>query len=65
MNPIYRPPPKHPNMKNREEKEKIWDYRHPPKPPYIQNVDEEVIGIIEKENLPYVEPEYRPPPKPP
>ena len=24
-----------------------------------------MIGILEKESLPYVEPEYRPPPKPP
>ena len=66
MNPIYRPPPKPPIMKNREEKEKkIWDYRPPPKPPYIQNADGEMIGILEKESLLYVGPEYRPPLKPP
>ena len=34
MNPIYRPPPKPPNMKIREEKEKkLWDYRSPPQAP--------------------------------
>ena len=66
MDPIYRLPPKPPNMKNREEKErKIWDYRPPSKPPYIQNADGEMIGILEKGSLPYVGPEYRPPPKPP
>ena len=37
------------------------NYRPPPKSPYILNVDGEVIGIIEKENLPYVGPKPRPP----
>ena len=37
----------------------------PPKPPYRQNADGEVIGSLGKESLPYVEPEDRPPPKPP
>ena len=64
VNPIYRSPPKPPNMKNRKEKEKkIWDYRSPHKPPFIQNVDGEIIGFLEKENLCYAEPEYRLPPK--
>ena len=39
--------------------------RSPPRTPYIWNVNGEVIGIIEKENLPYVVPKPRPPPKPP
>ena len=41
------------------------NYRPLPKTPYMQYVDGEVIGIIEKENLPYVVPKPRPPPKPP
>ena len=40
------------------------NYRPPPKPPYILNINGEVIGIIEKENLLYTEPNYRPPPNP-
>ena len=40
------------------------NYRPLPKPPYILNVNGEVIGITEKENLPYVVPKPRPPPKP-
>ena len=45
-------------------KEKV-NYRPPLKPPYILNVNGEVIGIIEKENLPCVVPKPRPLPKPP
>ena len=37
--------------------------RPPPKPPYIVNVNGDVIGIIEKEDLPYVVPKLKPPPK--
>ena len=36
------------------------NYRPPPKPPYILSVDEEVIGIIEKESLLDIEPNYGP-----
>ena len=36
-----------------------------PLPSPILNVNGEVIGIIEKENLPYVVPKPRPLPKPP
>ena len=40
------------------------NYRHPSKPPYVLNVNREVIGIIEeKEDLPYVVPKSKPPPK--
>ena len=39
--------------------------RPPPNPPYILNANGEVIGIIEKENLPYLVPKPRPLPKPP
>ena len=45
-------------------KEERVNYRPPPKPPFILNVNGEVIGIIEKENLPYVVPKPRPLPKP-
>ena len=41
------------------------NYRCPPKSPYIQNVNGEVIGTIEEENLPYVVPKPRPLLKPP
>ena len=40
-------------------------YRPPPKPPYILNVNGEVIGTIEKEDLPHVVPKPKPRPKPP
>ena len=47
------------------EKEDRVSYRAPPRPPYIVNVNEEVIGTIEKEDLPHVVPKLKPPPKPP
>ena len=43
--------------------DKRVNYRSPPKPPYILNVNGKVIGIIEKEDLPYVVPMLKPPPK--
>ena len=46
-------------------KEERVNYRPPSNPPFILNVNGEVIGIIEKENLPYVVPKPRPLPKPP
>ena len=39
--------------------------RPPPGPPFLQSVDEERIEVLARENLPYVNPEYMPPPKPP
>ena len=39
--------------------------RPTPKPPYILNTNGEVIGIIEREELPYVVPKTSPPLKPP
>ena len=65
MNPKGRSLSKTPNIHNTYEERKIWCYRPPPKPPNIQNVNEEVIGILEKDNLPYMDPEDRPPLKPP
>ena len=76
--PMCRPPPKPPdrqNSLNDKASKKIFpdihhaneekvNYRPPPKPPFILNVSGEVIGIIEKENLPYVIPKPRPLPKP-
>ena len=43
----------------------IQTCRPHPMPPYIQKADEEVIGILERKSLSYIQPEYRPPPKPP
>ena len=48
-----------------DDKEEKVNYRLPPKLPYILNVNGEVIGMIERENLPYVAPRLKPPPKPP
>ena len=76
---ICRPPPKPQDRQNRlnvkvskrilskmhAKKDRV-NYRPPSKPPYILNVNREVIGIIEeKEDLPYVVPKSKPPPKPP
>ena len=52
IHPKGRPLTKYPEIHNTNE-ERV-NYRPPPKPPYILNVNGEVIGIIEKENLSYV-----------
>ena len=75
---ICRPPPKPPDRQNRlkgkvskrilspmHAKGDKVNYRPPSKPSYIVNVNGEVIGIIEREDLPYVVPKPKPPPKPP
>ena len=76
---MCRPPPKPPDRQNslndkaskrvfheiHYANEERVNYRLPPKLPFILNAKGEVIGIIEKENLPYVVPKPRPLPKPP
>ena len=69
----YRPPPMSPfivnanreGMRDRSEKEDRVNYMPPSKPFYIVNANGEVIGIIEREDLPYVVPKPKPPPKSP
>ena len=46
-------------------REETENNRPPPKSSCILNVNREVVGIIEKENLSCVVPKPRPPPKPP
>ena len=43
----------------------IQTCRPPPKPPNMQGNSRERKRVLEKESLPYIEPEYRPLPKPP
>ena len=64
---MCRPPPKplDRQISTHYANEERINYRPPPKPPYILNVNGEVIGIIKKENMPYVVPKSRPLPKPP
>ena len=69
----YRPPPMPPlivnanreGMKDRSEKEDRVNYRPTSQPPYIVNANGEVIGIVEREDSPYVVPKPKPHPKPP
>ena len=61
VDPKERPLTKPPDIYYANE-EKV-NYRPPSKPHYILNVNEEVIGIIEKESLLDTETNYRPHPK--
>ena len=69
---MCRPPSKSPDRQNNLDikarnyaREETANNRPPPKSPCILNVNREVVGIIEKENLSCVVPKPRPPPKPP